>query len=149
MKIRLEVSEEKYEEVSREFMKAGFVIDDEASFVLSERGVPMMFINARDEKGDRVKVKADDVVFIESYGHNVDIHTEDATFACQSPLGKLMERLDPGKFIRISNSVIISRRHVRKIRPSLYMKFVLELSDGTIVDVTRNYYGAFREFFNV
>ena len=45
--------------------------------------------------------------------------------------------------------MIIARRHVKKIRPALSMKFILTLSDGTVVDVTRSYYSAFREFFNI
>ena len=29
------------------------------------------------------------------------------------------------------------------------MKYVLTLSDGTLVDVTRSYYADFRRFFNI
>ena len=62
---------------------------------------------------------------------------------------QLESLLDPREFLRVSKSVIISRKHVRKIRPSLSMKFILTMSDGTLVDVTRTYYSDFRRFFGI
>ena len=62
---------------------------------------------------------------------------------------QLEAQLDPREFLRVSKSVIISRRHVKQIRPSLSMKYVLTLTDGTLVDVTRSYYSDFRRFFNI
>ena len=62
---------------------------------------------------------------------------------------QLESLLDPQVFLRISKSVIIARNHVRKIRPSLSMKYILTLTDGTVVDVTRSYYSDFRRFFNL
>ena len=43
----------------------------------------------------------------------------------------------------------IAKSSVKKIRPALTMKFVLTLSDGSLVDVTRSYYTNFRRFFNI
>ena len=62
---------------------------------------------------------------------------------------ELESLLDPNKFLRVSKSVIIARKHVKKIRPSLSMKYILTMSDGTLVDVTRSYYSDFRRFFGI
>ena len=45
--------------------------------------------------------------------------------------------------------MIIAGKHVKKIRPSLSMKYILTMTDGTLVDVTRSYYSEFRRFFNI
>ena len=50
---------------------------------------------------------------------------------------------------RISNSVIINRRHLKEIIPSFSMKFRLRMSDGSIVEVTRSYYSSFKEAFRI
>ena len=57
--------------------------------------------------------------------------------------------LDPQEFLRVSKSVIISKKHIKRIRPSLSQKFILTLTDGTLVDVTRSYYNDFKRFFNI
>ena len=64
-------------------------------------------------------------------------------------LYKICSLLDPEQFIRISNSVVIAKDKVQRIAPSLFMKFILTMSDGTNVDVTRSYYYIFKEHFNI
>ena len=149
MRIRLQISQAQIEPVRRELEAAGIAIDDKAPYVLSEAAADGHFLTVRGPEGERMQIAADGIIFIESYGHNVDVHTADGTYASPEPLYRLAAVLDPHAFLRISNSVIISKKHVKKIRPSFSMKFVLTLSDGTIVDVTRNYYSSFREVFNI
>ena len=57
--------------------------------------------------------------------------------------------LDPEKLLRVSNSVIVAREKIRKISPSLSMKFVLTMSDGRGAVVTRSYYYIFREAMGI
>ena len=57
--------------------------------------------------------------------------------------------LDNTKFIRVSNCAIIARLHVKRIKPSISMKFILTMSDGSLVDVTRSYYSSFKDFFGI
>lgn len=149
MKIRLLVSEAHRAVITEKLEKAGFQIDDEAPFLLSETQVHPAFLNVRDSRGERMRLAVEDIIFMESYGHRVEVHTAQGSYQAADRLYQLAEMLDPGRFLRISNSVIIARRHVKKIRPALSMKFILTLSDGTVVDVTRSYYSAFREFFNI
>ncbi|MBQ5953609.1 MAG: LytTR family transcriptional regulator [Lachnospiraceae bacterium] len=149
MKIRLKISKAHYDSVRQELETAGIGIDDEAPYVLTEAGSSGIFLAVRTADGERIRLPAQEIIFVESYGHSVDVHAKSGVYASSDPLYKLAAELDPEKFLRISNSVIVARKHVKKIRPSLSMKFVLTLSDGTLVDVTRSYYGAFREFFNI
>ena len=149
MKVKLLINENRIAEITSKLKELGIEIDDEAEFVLTERNKFISHLPARDEKGDRCNVPVDDIIYIESYSHNVDIHTMTNCFKSTEALYQILSMLNPEEFLRISNSVIISRKHVKKIKPALSMKFVLTLSDGTLVDVTRSYYNIFKEFFNI
>lgn len=61
----------------------------------------------------------------------------------------LEKALPPELFVRISNSVIINRNAIRKIRPALSQKFYLTLKNGAVVDVTRTYYVRFKEYYGI
>lgn len=149
LKIMLSVSDEKYEELEKLLTDMGIEIDDDAELVLSERNTAVTHLSTKDENGRRVRVSTDDIVFIESYGHNVDVHTTYGTYSTSDRLYQLCGMLDQQKFLRVSNSVIIAKSHVKKIKPTLSMKFVLTMSDGTLVDVTRSYYSSFKIFFGI
>ena len=150
MKIRLNVSDEKYEELEKKLLSAGFEIDDEAELIIIEKEQYSSFIAAKNARGEKIRLKAEDIVFIESFGHNVVIHSADGeTYFAYDRLYQLCTILDKDNFLRVSNCAIISKSHVRKIKPTLSMKFILTMSDGSLVDVTRSYYNSFKEFFGI
>ncbi len=150
MKIRLDIDEEHYEQAERMLRLAGFTIDEDAEFVLIQKSRTAAYITAKNETGERLRVSTEEIVFIESFGHDVVIHTPAGeTLHAFERLYQLSAMLDPDKFLRVSNCAIIAKSHVRKIKPSLSMKFILTMSDGSLVDVTRSYYSAFREFFRI
>ena len=149
MKIRLAVSDERVPELTEALTRAGFELDDAADLVILERDRYLSHLAVRDASGSRVHLAVADVVFLESFGHSVTVHCLDGTFQTSDRLYQLALMLDPKKFLRISNSVIIQRSQVRQIRPSLSMKFILLMADGSRVDVTRTYYNGFKEFFGI
>ena len=149
MKVRLSVSKEKYDEVKQTLESCGIEIGDDADFVLTDFSGYPAFLPVRDARREKLSLAVEDVVFIEAFGKEIEVHTDSETFFAQDRMYQLELLLNPKEFIRVSKSVIISRRHVKKIRPSLSMKFVLTMTDGTLVDVTRSYYNDFRRFFNI
>lgn len=149
MKIKLLIGEDRIAEITKELTALGIEIDDNAPLVLMERNKFITHIPVKDENGERYNISVDDIIYFESYSHTVEIHTLNDCYKSNERLYQLYSMLDPQCFLRISNSVIISRRHVKKIKPALSMKFVLTLSDGTLVDVTRSYYNIFKEFFRI
>jgi len=64
-------------------------------------------------------------------------------------LYKIVNLLNPEKFLRISNSVVISKDKVKKISTTLSMKFILTMINGKKVDVTRSYYYIFKDSFGI
>ncbi len=149
MKIRISVSDEKYVSVKEYLSDHGIEISDDAEFMITESAGRSSFVSVKDEKKDRVNLAAEEIVYIESYGKDIEIHTMTDIYHSQDRMYELETLLDPKEFLRVSKSVIVSRKHVKKIRPSLSMKYILTMSDGTLVDVTRSYYSDFRRFFGI
>ena len=149
MKIRISVSEENYDLVKEYLAGHGVEIDEDGEYVITESSKHAKFLVVRDDKKERLRLSTDEVIYVEAFGKDVEIHTSHGTYYAQDRMYQLEELLDPQEFLRISKSVIISKRNVKKIRASLSMKYVLTLSNGALVDVTRSYYGDFRRFFNI
>ncbi len=148
LNVKLSVSEERYAELEQFLVTHGFTISDEAEFILQERQKGAAFLNAR--RGDEVcRIRAEEIVFIESFGKSVILHTADGEYSLSERLKELETMLDSEKFMRISNSVIIAKNSVTKIKPTLGAKFILTLKNSASVDVTRSYYYKFREVYGI
>ena len=148
MKIKLMVSDQRYNEIASELIRNNIEIDDNADLILSESNYCPTHLIGR--KGEEIyRLKTSEITHIESFSHDVIAHSGGDEYKLSECLRKLMELLDPKEFIRISNSVIVSANHIKSIKPALSQKFVLTLTDGSRVDVTRSYYYIFREFFGI
>lgn len=149
MKIRISVSEEKYDLVKEYLAGHGVEVGEDGEYVITEASRYPAFLVVRDDKKERLRLSVDEVIYVEAFGKEIEIHAQQGTYYALDRMYQLEELLDPQEFLRVSKSVIISKKHVKKIRASLSMKYVLTLSNGTLVDVTRSYYGDFRRFFNI
>ncbi len=148
MDIKLSVSEEHYAQLEQFLTAHGFTISDDAEFTIQERERGISFLNAR-RGGEVCRIRTEEIVFIESFGKSVVLHTMDGEYDLSERLKELELMLDADKFMRISNSVIIAKNSVTKIKPTLGAKFILTLKNNAVVDVTRSYYYKFREAYGI
>lgn len=150
MKIKLAVSHERYSELKTILENCGFEIDDNADLVLSESNRFIDNLIVRDStSNEKIFLPVEDIVYIETYGHTVEVLTAKHSYQAYDRLYKIYSLLDPNKFLRISNSVVIAKDKVRQIAPPLSMKFILTMANGKRVDVTRSYYYIFKESFGI
>ena len=149
MKFRISVSTEKYDLVKEYLARHEVEVGEDGEYVITEASRYPAFLIVRDDKKDRLRLSVGEVIYVEAFGKEIEIHAQQGTYYALDRMYQLEELLDPQEFLRISKSVIISKKHVKKIRASLSMKYVLTLSNGTLVDVTRSYYSDFRKFFNI
>lgn len=150
MKIRLDVDPSQIEEITHFLTEHGIEIDEESEFVLSQRELVFGKLCVKDALSDeKVYIDINDILYIESFGHQIDVATEQGIFSATSRLYQLEEMLGDEKFLRISKSVIIAKKKVKEIRPSFSMKFVLIMSNNTKLEVTRSYYNSFRDAFGI
>lgn len=150
MKIKLAVSSESYEELKGFLTEKGIEIDDDAEFVLTQSGKYVDRIAVRDAKtGEKIHIAVKDIVYAESLGHKVTVHTAEKDWISSDRLYQLCAILDPKHFLRISVSTVISTDKVKRIMPTLSRKFVLTMENGDSVEVTRSYYNIVKEFFGI
>lgn len=150
MEIQLAVSNERYEELKNVLLQLGITVSDSADLVLHEvnRFVDNLIVKGQEDGSHHV-VPVSEIIIIESFGHAVEVHTNRGSYRSSDRLYQLTNLLDPDKFLRISNSVIIAKDKVKQITPSLSMKFSLTMENGKRVDVTRSYYYIFKEAFRI
>ncbi len=82
------------------------------------------------EKGTnaRIILSVEDIVYIESFGHAVEVQTQEALYKAIDRLYRIVSFIDPTKFLSISNSVVIARNKVKRITPTLSSKFILRMT---------------------
>lgn len=150
MKVKLAVSGERYEEVKAALAQRGIDVDEDADLVLTERDRFSERLMVKDAAtGERILLPVEEIVSIEAFGHTVKVYAGKSTYQALGRLYQVQARLDPERFLRISNSVMVAKDQVRRITPTLSMKFILTLTDGRKVDVTRSYYYIFKEAFGI
>lgn len=150
MKIRLAVSEESIEMVQKFLKEKGIEIDDDSPFILTERDHYTGYLAVRQiDSNEKIRLAVDDIIYIESFGHIIEVHGIGGVYQTSDRIYQLASMLDPTEFLRISNSVIISKKKVKQIKPSLHRKFGLVMQNGSQLDVTRSYYSSFRDAFHI
>jgi hypothetical protein len=137
LRIKLDISKEHYNEIKLALEERGIEIDDAADLVLSEANSFIDNLIVR-EKGTNARVILP-----------VEVQTLRALYLATDRLYRIISLLDPAKFLRISNSVIIARNKVKRITPTLSSKFILTMINGKNVEVTRSYYYIFKEYFGI
>ena len=150
MKVKLSVSTERYDEIRKMLAAAGIEVTEVADLILSEANHFAETLLVRDPAtGEHIVLPVKDIVFIESFGRNIEVQTEENRYQAAERLYQLAGQLDPEKFLRVSNSVVIAREKVKSISPTLSMKFILTMAEGSKIDVTRTYYYIFKEQFGI
>ena len=148
MKIKINVSEEKYKDVEMALIDAGFEVAEDAEFLLVESKRYTEYLSCKKEDMS-YHVPVSEIIYIESMGHDMMIHTQKETYRCGVTLWRLESFLNPEEFLRVSNSVIIAKKKVKNIRHTLSQKFIVTLEGEYNVDVTRSYYYVFKNAFGI
>lgn len=148
MKVRLCVSQNHFQQIQNELQALGIEIDDHADFILTEKDSFISYLNVKDKNG-KSKIPVEEILYIEAFGKEVDVHTQTGVYQTTERLYQLNAMLDPTVFLRISNSVIIAKNKIKKITPRFSMRFTLLMQDGKCVDVTRSYYQIFKDELDI
>lgn len=150
MKIKLDISNERYDEIKSMLEEKGIEIDDTADLVLSTSTPFVQHLTVKEkDTNERIVLPVADIICIESFGHTVEIETQASVYVATDRLYRLVSLLDPTSFLRISNSVVIATNQIKQIKPTLSTKFILTLTNGKRVDVTRSYYYIFKDHFHI
>lgn len=147
MRIKLRLNN-RIEEIKKELMKRDIEITEDADLILTEDYYSIGKVLC-ENKGEKYFIDLEDIIFIESIGKEILVHTMKSTYNINSRIYKLEASLPNDLFIRISNSIIIKKDSIKSIKPSFTSKFYLTLKNDALVDVTRTYYYKFKEFYGI
>lgn len=144
MKIKLLCRKEIREQLIKELQEGNVSIDEDADFVLYEVNHNAQFLLVKDQE-DFVRLAIKDIVYIESISQEIWIHTLDKVYQGRDTMYQLEADLYDKGFLRIHKSYIVNTKDISKIRSSLNMKFILTLTNGDQIEVSRSYYYRFKE----
>jgi len=97
---------------------------------------------------DRVVVKSDgrhlfldagEIEWLEVVGKETRVHVGTSVVAVRESLNTLVERLDPGRFVRVHRSAVVNRSHIREMQPWFKGDYVLIMRSGARVVSGRTY----------
>ncbi len=152
MQIKLRLNKSTKETIIDRLIEKNIEISEESQLILTEEDYIGDSLECKDDN-ETVFVNTESVCYIEAIGHDVLVHTYDGEckeqYKTRYRLYQLERMLPEESFIRISNSVIIRRNSIKRIKPALSCKFYLTLNNGDIVDVTRTYFYKFKEFYGI
>ena len=97
--------------------------------------------------GKQVIVQVEDVIAFEADEKLVFARTPKTRLMLGVTLKELEDRLDPERFCRVHRQTIIQLRHARELHPMAGGHCLLRLSDGSDVEVGRNFSRNFRARF--
>lgn len=150
IRIKILVSEVRYNEIEKELVEKGFTIDEDADLILTEKDLFVNHLIVRTNRdNERVRIPTNEIIIVESFGHDIVIKTAQGQFKTNERLYQLERLLNPEQFLRVSNSVIIAKNKIKRITPTLSSKFILTMSNSQTVDVTRSYYGIFKDHLGI
>ena len=122
-------------------------IDERLEAVLSE-------LRTREQFADRLLVKNDgrvtvlqveEVDWIEAADNYARVHTARGRFLVREPIKTLERKLNPRHFARVHRSAIVNLARVRELQPMFGGEYVIILSTGAKLTLSRGYRDAFRD----
>lgn len=143
LKMKLKVNPENYEYYKNVLETLEIVLDNDSNLTLSEDSNSKAISAKKDNLTYIIPV--DSIILIESFSHNIIIHTVENQYSKRDTLTYLQSVLLEDKFIRVNNSTIVNKDKIKFIRPIIGMRFDLLLEKDKKVSVSRSYYYHFKE----
>jgi two-component system LytT family response regulator len=97
------------------------------------------------DDGSVIVVLVSDIYWIEASGNYVQVHARAARYRVRQTIKTLEAQLDPVRFARSHRSAIVNLDRVRSLDPMAAGEYVITLSTGDKVALSRGYRDRFRE----
>ena len=124
-------------------------VTEEVSHLLKKlsEDVPRIISGSRDDKIE--VLEQEDLIRIYADAGKIVAVTEKGEYALRLRLYELEERLDAGRFVRISNSEIINLRKVNHFDLSFTGTICVSLSNGTTTYASRRYVSKIKKILGI
>jgi two-component system LytT family response regulator len=95
--------------------------------------------------GDMVVVLTEDIDWIEAADNYVKVHARGARYMVRESIKSMEAKLDPRRFSRSHRSAIVNLQRVRLLQPLAAGEYVITLTSGARIMLSRGYRDSFRE----
>ena len=149
MKFKVRISnKETKKQLEDSFAKIGFEITEDADLIIiEEEPIIDILIGKLDEV--YYPIKTENIILIESFGHDIFCITVDGNFKIKEKLKYLEYALDSNQFVRINKSMSINKNKIKSVSATVGLKFKIILVQNKVVYVNRTYYYIFKEFIGI
>lgn len=118
--------------------------NDDYDIVITDPHYQKKEIIAKNDKSEFLIIKPVQIIYIESFGHEIYCHTNQGKLSIKEKLYEIEALFEKDGFIRVHKSFIINKNHIKTIKPTFNTKFILTMSNKEIIEVSRNYYNIFK-----
>ena len=96
----------------------------------------------KDENGI-VFVPVEQILWIEAANKYVVVHTTSRSHIVRQTIKSLEDTLDPKEFLRIHRSILVRKAAVRGLHPLFHGDYIVKLTNGAELTLSRNFRGSF------
>ena len=145
MNIRVIASKENKEKYIKMLKQAGFTISNDATLTFKEDDyIQDSFIG--EKNGSYEIIHYQTILLIESFGHQIVLHTLSNDYTIKEKLYELESILHDKGFIRINKSTIVNKKGIKSIKPTFNGRIDLLMKNNTTLYVSKTYNKKFKEF---
>ncbi len=94
-------------------------------------------------------LQQDEIIYIEVFGKEVNIHTSEESLVIRQPLASLEELLDEKKFIRVAKSTIINLAKLQRLEVAFSGNYYGFLQNECRVVISRRYFKQIKTKLNL
>ena len=113
---------------------AGSDLCDAVTFIAERNGRKPSIILKGDD-GRKYGFRVDDIIYIEVFRTELEVHCVDARFTCTGSLREVCEKLPKNRFYRSHRSFIVNLSRVKQIE-----RYQFTMDNGDVVTVAKNRY---------
>ncbi len=145
MKIKI-IADKNHKELIKKKMKEQNLIEsnDDYELLIIDPSYNKKEIIGKINQDEFIMIKPEDIIYVESYGHEILCHTINHRANINEKLYEIEDLFESYGFIRIHKSYVINKHQIATIKPTLNTKFILTMKNKTKLEVSRNYYYLFK-----
>ena len=96
-------------------------------------------------RGETLLIDPGDIDWIEAQGNYLALHVGVQTHLIRGVLGRMEQRLDPDRFVRIHRRSIVNVERIARLRPAASGDALIEVRGGGELRVSRSYAKALKD----
>ncbi len=98
--------------------------------------------------GRVVFLRVEEIDWVDAAGNYVRIHAGSESHMLRETMGRLEERLDPDKFLRIHRSTIVNIEGIRELQQQFHGDYLVVLKNGQRLTLSRSYRDRIQELLD-